>query len=332
MNHLELLWEGTPWVNWLEYEVASDLDRPAASFTVRARPRADIATPATPGGTVELRVGGTTVLWGRVESVTTRRDAEQVELEVSGRDAGGLLSSASADYTWRWRQTPLSIIAAEVSTYAGLVLDPVLDFDPVIKRSKAEAGESCWSLLHRLADAQGMRLWIDPGGALHIGQYVTYDKARAQLRRRRRSPESNNILRSTVHRRFRDSYSEVTVLAERGDGGSHARWKGSWIDLTAPFFRPRVSFAEASNRAQADDAARIEGTKAQAERFAATYEVRGHLDGTGQPWAPNTLVEIDDVDEGLAETLLVVGRTFRRSVTRGTVTQLRLAQPGAFSA
>jgi len=326
---VELLWEGSLWANWLEYSVASDLDRPAAAFAFRARPRGDISTPATPGGSIEARVDGETVLWGLVESVTTRRTADSVELEVAGRDAGGLLLTASSDPTWRWRRQSLSSIASTVCTYAGVPAEPVLDFDPTVSQGKAEPGESCWATLQRLAESEGMRLWIEPSGALHVGQWVSYAEPRGELRRRRAAARrENNIITSSVTRAFETSWSEVTVWAERGSGGGHAHWTGSWVDTTAPFYRPLVVVAgEVRNQAGADAAASVAGVQAQRDRFRASYEVRGHLDASGLAWAPNTIVQVTDEDEAIDRRLVVVGRTLSLSKEKGTRTELRLAVP-----
>ena len=65
----------------------------------------------------------------------------------------------------------------------------------------------------------------------------------------------------------------------------------------------------------------------QKEYLVATYTVMGHTYDGRYPWAVNTLVDVDDDYLGIQEPLWVLERTFIKSRSEGTVTQLRLIKP-----
>ncbi|MRG98206.1 phage baseplate assembly protein [Polyangium spumosum] len=64
----------------------------------------------------------------------------------------------------------------------------------------------------------------------------------------------------------------------------------------------------------------------QKEYLVATYTVMGHT-YAGYPWAVNTLVDVDDDYLGIHEPLWCVERTFIKSRSEGTLTQLKLIKP-----
>lgn len=317
MSSLQLYFEGSLYDDWLEYSCTSDLRRPAASFRLRARPT---DSPVTPGGVAELKVDGETVLWGRVDEVTTRRSADAAELELGGRDSGGLLLDCSADPTWTWSRRPLSIIVSQVASYAGVVATATIEYDPTVRKLKAEPGESCWSVLERAVTGAGMRLWVGADGGLVVSPYLTSGPSAGRL------TAGDNILESRVRRSFRDAYSEVQVLGEWDDGTATSRLKGTWTDTTAPFFRSMVRTEEVRGSDDAKSQAEVLGTRAAASRFEAVYRVVGHVDGRGKPWAVNTLVDVDDAAEGVQRRLLVVGRRLEYSRGLGRTTELTLAK------
>ena len=57
------------------------------------------------------------------------------------------------------------------------------------------------------------------------------------------------------------------------------------------------------------------------------YTVAGFLNQKGEPWAVNTLVNVDDDILGIHEKMWVLGRTFNKSVKSGTSTSLQLIKP-----
>jgi prophage tail gpP-like protein len=65
---------------------------------------------------------------------------------------------------------------------------------------------------------------------------------------------------------------------------------------------------------------------------AVSYTVEGHAwtdGGAYVPWAPDTIVDVDDDVFGIKGRMYVLGRTFRKSRNGGTTTQLDLILPGS---
>ncbi len=330
-THVQLLYGGQLYSHWLSYDVSSSLARPASAFRLSVRPP-DTFDPLTvePGSIAQLLIGPSLVMWGRVDEVELARDRQRTTMEIHGRDAGGLLVDCAADYTWRWRNAALSAIAATVCTYAGLVLPPVGGSDVVVKDAQVEPGESCWDFLSRLADAGGVDLWIEADGHLEIGSYDLTGTYYGGLRDVP-GQVGNTILRSSVHRSTADAISEVTVLSHWDEGGGQTRFKGEWLDLSFPYFKPRVAIEpDCKSAADATAKARQIGTAARASRFEATYVVRGHERIPGEPWAVNQLLWVQDQPHGVNGVHLVVGRRFRHSRDEDQTTELVVVRPEDF--
>lgn len=327
-----LLYGGALYGNWLSYDVASSLARPASAFRLSVRPPDDF-DPLTvePGSIAQLLIGENTVMWGRVDEVELSRDRGRSTMDIHGRDAGGMLVDCAADYTWSWRKTSLSAIAATVCTYAGLIRPPVGGGDVVVEAAQVEPGETCWDLLNRLADAGGVDLWIAADGHLEIGSYNTAGTFVGGIRDVP-GQVGNTVLRSSVHRSTGDAYSKVTVLSHWDAGAGQQRFKGEWLDLTFPYFRPRVAIEpDCKTSADAEAKAGQLGAAAKASRFEATYVVRGHERIPGEPWAVNQLLWVEDEPNGVTGVHLAVGRRFRHSRDEGTTTELVLANPEDFA-
>lgn len=71
----------------------------------------------------------------------------------------------------------------------------------------------------------------------------------------------------------------------------------------------------------------------QRKAFTAHYTVEGHTgtdaDGNEAIWQVDTMVDVQDEITGLFEPLYVLGRTFRKSRSGGTVTDLQLIKPNS---
>jgi len=331
-SQISLLYGGVEYADWMSYSVRSSLLRAAAGWTLSlhhpATPELQIVEP---GGVAELRCNDQTILWGRVDDTDVRGSSKRRTLEIHGRDAGALLIDSSADVSWSWRSALLSVILTQVAAYAGMIRSPVLAYDPVITEAKVEPGESCWDLLGRLVKANGMGMWIAPDGHLEVGQFTTYAPVSGTLRLVPGAP-GNNVLDFDIHRSCSDAYSEVTVFGHRDTGAGHSRFRGEWLDLTFPYFKPLVMTdlsLETSSAAQ--ERAAIEGQRAKVSRFDARYGVPGHLADAGLPWSVNSLVAVIDLLNGVMGNYLVVDRELRRSREEGTLTQLGLAVPEDFA-
>lgn len=58
-----------------------------------------------------------------------------------------------------------------------------------------------------------------------------------------------------------------------------------------------------------------------------SYTLIGHTNDQGEPWAVNTIVDVDDDILGVHERMWILSRTFNKSVSGGTTTTLRLIKP-----
>jgi prophage tail gpP-like protein len=79
---------------------------------------------------------------------------------------------------------------------------------------------------------------------------------------------------------------------------------------------------ESKNQKQLAFSARHKLSLLQADAFSVTFKVKGHSQD-GQPWAVNTIVEVEDPISGMFEQLWISERTFTKSRTGGTVTTIK---------
>ncbi len=85
---------------------------------------------------------------------------------------------------------------------------------------------------------------------------------------------------------------------------------------------------ESTTLAQLENFARREIALKQRKAFEAHYTVEGHA-MNGVPWTVDTMVDVNDDVLDIHEPLYVLGRTFRKSRSGGTTTDIHLIRPGS---
>ena len=96
-NTVTLLINGKTHGQWTNYDIVSDLLTPADDFSVTLGRPVDAKPDAVRAGDkVEVRVGGDTVLSGRIDRVQTVTEKGGKTLTIQGRDDAGVLLDCSA--------------------------------------------------------------------------------------------------------------------------------------------------------------------------------------------------------------------------------------------
>lgn len=96
-NTVTLMINGKTHGQWTNYDIVSDLLTPADDFSVTlGRPVDAVPTAVKEGDKVEVRVGGDTVLSGRIDRVHTTTEKGNKTLTIQGRDDAGILLDCSA--------------------------------------------------------------------------------------------------------------------------------------------------------------------------------------------------------------------------------------------
>jgi len=330
-DELALLIDGNRYTQWLSYECDAQLETPASAWSAAVRLE-DAARPAglLAWSWVEVLVGGTTVLSGRIDEIKTRYDRSHVTVTLRGRDQAALLLDASAKLSWGFSKTTMTQLLSTVAAAAGMTKTPATT-DTGTFGCKAEPGESMWEFLSRVVERRGLRIWVAPDGTLHVGQYSTSGAPVAVLQRRLGSPAfMNNILGGAVTRSTLEVVSKVTVLGSWDHDTDTAGVTGVATNPEAPFTRELILVAgDVETSAEAELQAAEELSRRRARELVCRYTVVGHGDPA---WAPNTLVALVDEREDLDELMLITGRRFTRSRQDGRRTELTLQRPEYFDA
>lgn len=236
--------------------------------------------------------------------------------------------------------------------------------DYPLKQIKAFPGEGAFAFAARIAQLQGLWIWLSHDGALIVSE-PDYDQSPSASITRKRSPASdaNNVITGGVRRSVAEQPSAL-ICTGRGGGGEHARAGMTVLALnnavgptdeavaliekykkqrativgfndgTYPFPRylgkGRAIYLHddsATTPEELERFARRELALRQRKAFEAHYTVEGHVSGEGTIWSVDTMVQVEDDIANIHEPLYVLSRTFRKSRTGGTTTDLHLIRP-----
>lgn len=333
LDDVSVLINGKAHAQWESYEIDSDLMVPADAWYVtiglKANQLPDFVQPWTP---VEVKVGGETVLVGRVDAIEDRVDKENHTLTMFGRDYAGVLVDCAAPI-FSTRFSSLEEIAAKVIRPLGLTKIKI-DADATRTREKVnvEPGDRAWDVLAHAAEANGLWPWFSPDGTLIIGgpDYSTLPVATLVMRR---DGKGNNVESISRTRNVTGHYSHVTVLGQthgtETETGKHAL-SATAKDDGASFYRPQIVIDhESDNNAVAKDRARKILADGMLSAFDLNILVSGHrITAGGKLWEPGQRVQVESEPHGIKAVYFVMGRKFTKDRRNGTHTELRLKQDG----
>lgn len=344
--------------DWESYEIDSDLLTPADAWHLtlgiaRAEKPGAVVVNGLPeevsaGAPVEVKVGGNTVLTGRIDEVCHRVDKHAHTLTLSGRDGAAVLVDCSAP-VFVARLVSLDEVMAKVVAPLGITKRRI-DADATRRREKinVEPGDSAWDVLAHAAEANGLWPWFEPDGTLVIGG-PDYSKPPVGDLILRYSGQGNNVLSLDLRRSIAERYSHLTVLgqthgtaAESGKNALSAAEKDE--EMAAIAYRPKVVVDhESDNTATARDRARKLLADARLRGFTLTATVKGHrIVAPGQPsdgvlWAPGQRLRVCSEPHGLEAIFFVMGRKFCGGRSGGggsgggATTELTLKEDGVWT-
>ncbi len=96
------------------------------------------------------------------------------------------------------------------------------------------------------------------------------------------------------------------------------------VPMARPIF---VQDQESGTIEQLENFARRELALRQRKAFEVHYTLEGHAPPDGPPWTVDTMITVDDDVQDVHENLYVLGRTFHKSRSGGTMTDLHLVRP-----
>ena len=325
-NTVTLLINGKTHGQWTNYDIVSDLLTPADDFSVTLGRPVD-AKPDTvrAGDKVEVRVGGDTVLSGRIDRVQTVTEKGGKTLTIQGRDDAGVLLDCSAPL-FNAQDMDLNQIIEKIVKPLGLAK---IRIDAAkTHKVQIEPGSRAWDALLEYAEANGLWPWLEPDGTLVIGgpDYTVAPVAELVLRT---NGQNNNIKRLEVNRDMAARYSEVTVLAQSHSGKNNI--KATAKDESVKLHRPLiVTEPDIDSQAQAQRKAKKRLADSRLEGLTITATVQGHRTDDGTLWQPGQRINVLSEPDGIDAVYFLMARTFTGGRGQPTETVLTLKEDGAW--
>lgn len=328
-NTVTLLINGKTHGQWTNYDIVSDLLTPADDFSVTLGRPVDAKPDAVRAGDkVEVRVGGDTVLSGRIDRVQTVTEKGGKTLTIQGRDDAGVLLDCSAPL-FNAQDMDLNQIIEKIVKPLGLAKIRI-DAAKTDKTHKVqiEPGSRAWDALLEYAEANGLWPWLEPDGTLVVGgpDYTAAPVAELVLRT---NGQNNNIKRLEVNRDMAARYSEVTVLAQSHSGKNNI--KATAKDESVKLHRPLiVTEPDIDSQAQAQRKAKKRLADSRLEGLTITATVQGHRTDDGTLWQPGQRINVLSEPDGIDSVYFLMARTFVGGRGQGTETVLTLKEDGAW--
>ena len=328
-NTVTLLINGKTHGQWTNYDIVSDLLTPADDFSVTLGRPVDAKPDAVRAGDkVEVRVGGDTVLSGRIDRVQTVTEKGGKTLTIQGRDDAGVLLDCSAPL-FNAQDMDLNQIIEKIVKPLGPAKIRI-DAAKTDKTHKVqiEPGSRAWDALLEYAEANGLWPWLEPDGTLVVGgpDYTAAPVAELVLRT---NGQNNNIKRLEVNRDMASRYSEVTVLAQSHSGKNNI--KATAKDESVKLHRPLiVTEPDIDSQAQAQRKAKKRLADSRLEGLTITATVQGHRTDDGTLWQPGQRINVLSEPDGIDAVYFLMARTFVGGRGQGTETILTLKEDGAW--
>ncbi|VVE76342.1 bacteriophage Mu P family protein [Pandoraea anapnoica] len=319
---------------WTAYSIDSDLLIPADAWDVRlTKPAGKMPDNIQRGASVQVKVGGETVLSGFVDRVKRRTGKDGKSLAISGRDMASVLRDCSAPI-FTAKQVTLAEVAATIVKPLGITKIRIQSATSPTQWDKisVEPGESAWDALVHAAEGEGLWPWFEPDGTLVIGgpDYNAPPVASLVLRDDGRG---NNVEWFDEDLSNSERYSEVTVLGQAhgtSHGAAAAAIKTTVKDTSVPTYRPKIFVDhDAPNLAAVQSRAKKIISDSALAAHTLQASVKGHRTADGALWKPGQRVHIVWEEYGVDAIYFLMGRRLTGGAS-GNRTSLKLKEDGVW--
>lgn len=340
-DQVSLLINGRQYAGWSEVAVTRALDAIAGAFAISLTERwaGDGRTPsqieAWPimnGDRCQVKIGRDVVIDGYVDQFRPGFSPVDHTIEIQGRDKTCDLVDCSALHRPdQWKNLDLLQICQILAKPFGIAVRADVDVGEKFPTIKLQQGETVFAAMDRLARFRKCLLSPDLGGGVLI--------TRAGRRRASTSLQQGVNIKSAsgvLDDSQRFSLYVVkgqNVSASTDDAELEAFAEGRVSDTDLGRYRPMLIMAETgATNASAKERATWEANVRIGRGASATVSVRGWRQRPGGAlWAPNLLVPVRASLLRMDGDMLIRQVTYRRTESDGTVCDLDLVSPQAFS-
>lgn len=334
VQEIVLVLDGQGYLGWTELAVETSIEAMSGQFDLSLATRERTAAaewPIAEGAACEVLLAGRTLITGWIDAVERTIDAEFIGLRVRGRDrTADLVDCAAVHQPGSWRGRKLSQIAAELLAPFGIGLTMRGDEGAAFTRFALQQGETVFAAIERMARYRGLALWSPGDGTLTIGNPDSGERT-GMVRL------GHNVISATVTRDLTERFSTYLLKgqasgSDQRNGEAAAHVKGEATDPGVRRYRPMLVLGEE----QADPAALKRRAAWEAAVRAGrgeslTATVPGWLTDAGQPWQAGARADCQLTALQVAGDLLVERARFTRDGQRGSLTELSLVPPQAWT-
>jgi len=334
---------------FLSYDIEADIYTAADAFSLDvARPEITI----TPGQRCELYVNGSLELTGIIDRCSRQYNKQGLSYRIEGRDLMGLLVDSYCEQFVTVENKKLSELAEMLLKTVPFINRKDIEYQENIvgklkgkkrtvdepsegfmdtpqKISQIEPGMTVFEVLKNYAASRGLMFFAKPNGSFVFGRPKAKGEPLYNLTCMQ-SGSGNNILAGEEVHDISKRYSKVMVIGQQQGQDEFdeeaVNTSAQAVDADFPFYKPYVT--QDNNDSQSPKLrARMIMEQQRHEGYQLVYTVQAH-NQRGKIWQIDELCRVRDEVLGVDGVFLVYGRTFSRSRGAGTLTHLKLGQPG----
>lgn len=324
---------GKVYDGWTSQSVTRSIETLCGGFELEIAAREFTGAPRWPlrtGEACTIQLDGETVITGHIDAFNPQYDAEGYSIGVSGRDrSADLVDCSAVAKPGSWTQRSIEAIAAELAKPFGITVTARVDTGARVKRFALQQGETVYAAIDRLAryrgllpvtDAEGNVELIRPGTGAIVAELV----------------EGVNILGGAATHDAKERFSDYIVKGQasgddRANGKAVTAVKAEARDPAIGRYRPMLIVGEEqSTIAELRKRAAWEATTRAGRSQSAPIAVPGWRMPSGALWRPNVRVTVSSPFLQI-EGVMLVSEVSQKKDERGSVTELTVTPPEAFS-
>jgi prophage tail gpP-like protein len=325
---------GTGYLGWTQISIERAIDAMVGNFelTLSAKDKTGAEDwPIDDGASCRVLLGGEVLITGYVDSVNRTIADEDRGITVRGRDkAADLVDCSAIHKPGSWKNKTLEAIARELAKPFGIEIRITGNTGAPFKKFALQQGETVFAAIDRMARYRGLVAYSPGDGTVLIGNPDTG-------RRAGRIEEGVNVKSADATRDTSERFSQYIVKGQAaGDDDRHGKTvsqvKGEARDGEIARYRPLLVIGEEqTDSASAAKRANWEASVRSGRGKPLTVTVPGWLTDEGTVWAPGTRAAVKIPSCKVEGDLLIERVVITRGAEEGTVTELGLVPPEAWT-
>jgi prophage tail gpP-like protein len=324
---------------WKNIRIERSMEALSGAFSLGITekwPGQAVARGVNPGDDCKVRIDEDVVITGFVDDTDPEIDADNHDIDVTGRDYSGDLVDCSAIHKpGQWHNQKLEKIVQElVAPYANIKVITDVNTGEPFKKFAIEQGETVHEAIARMCKLRAVLAFPDGKGNILITA-----AGRKRTKVALIEGPNGNIKKIKGHFSHKERHSIIYVKGQTQGSDQHAAsittsWKGKATDSEIKRHRPLLVMAEGqADGKHCQERAQWEAATRKAKGQNATITVQGWRQGDSEKdpvWDINTLVFCSSPSAKSNGTFLISGVVFTLDENGGQVTEITLVKPDAF--